>query len=82
MMAMERGFDLSTEVSIDRWMAMYNPELAAGARLPIPLPRERSENAQQFPDRLKPRTVRNKRKKNRNRKEQSEEHIFLRPRRQ
>ncbi|GAC1348582.1 MAG: hypothetical protein NVS3B14_10650 [Ktedonobacteraceae bacterium] len=68
MMGMERGFDLSSEEGINRWMATYNAELAAGTGLPIPLPGERSENAQQFHDRLKPRTVRNKRKKNRKRK--------------
>src|SRR6266851_9909211 len=54
---MERGFDLSSEEGINQWMATYNAELAAGAGLPIPLPGERSENARQFHDRLKPRTV-------------------------
>src|SRR6266699_2372150 len=68
MMGMERGFDLSSEEGINEWMATYNAELAAGAGLPIPLPGERSENARQFHDRLKPRTVRNKRKKSRKRK--------------
>jgi hypothetical protein len=68
MMGMERGFDLSSEEGINQWMATYNAELAAGAGLPIPFPRERSENARQFHERLKPRTVKNKRKKNRKRK--------------
>jgi hypothetical protein len=42
--------------------------MGSPAGLPIPLPGERSENARQFHERLKPRTVRNKRKKNRKRK--------------
>lgn len=68
MMGMERGFDLSSEEGINQWMATYNAELAAGAGLPIPLPSERSEQARQFHQRLKPRTASNKRKKNRKRK--------------
>jgi hypothetical protein len=68
MMGMERGFDLSSEEGINKWMAMYNAELTAGAGLPIPLPGERSEKAQQFRAKVQPRTVRNKRKKNRKRK--------------
>lgn len=65
MMGMERGFDLSSEEGINKWMATYNAELTAGAGLPIPLPGERSEKAQQFRAKLQPRTARNKRKKNR-----------------
>ncbi len=68
MMGMERGFDLSSEEGINKWMATYNAELTAGAGLPIPLPGERSEKAQQFRAKLQPRTTRNKRKKNRKRK--------------
>jgi hypothetical protein len=68
MMGMQRGFDLSSEEGINQWMATYNAELAAGAGLPIPLPGERSENARQFRNRLKPRTASNKRKKSRKRK--------------
>jgi hypothetical protein len=68
MMGMARGFDLNSEEGINQWMATYNAELAAGAGLPIPFPGERSENARQFHERVKPRTVRNKRKKNRKRK--------------
>ena len=68
MMGMERGFDLSSEEGINQWMATYNTELAVGAGLPIPLPGERSEKAQQFHNRLKPKTASNKRKKNRKRK--------------
>ena len=68
MMGMERGFDLSSEEGINKWMATYNAELAAGAGLPIPLPGERSENARQFRNRLKPGAASNKRKRNRKRK--------------
>ena len=70
MMGMDRGFDLSSEEGINKWMATYNAELTltAGAGLPIPLPGERSEKAQQFRAKLQPRTTRNKRKKNRKRK--------------
>ncbi len=68
MMGMERGFDMSSEEGINEWMATYNAEITAGAGLRIPLPGERSENAQRFRDRLQPRTARNKRKKNRKRK--------------
>src|SRR6266851_3211009 len=65
MMGMERGFDLSSEESINKWMATYNAELTADAGLPIPLPGERGEKAQQFRARLQHRTTRGKRKKNR-----------------
>lgn len=68
MMGMERGFDLSSEESINQWMETYNAELASGAGLPIPLPGERSEQARQFHQRLQPGRARNKRKKNRRRK--------------
>src|SRR5260370_19438097 len=68
MMGMERGFDLSSEEGIDEWMATYNAELTAGVGLPIPLPDERSEQAQQVRNKLQPRTTRGKRKKNRKRK--------------
>ena len=68
MMGMERGFDLSSEEGINTWMATYNAELTAGAGLPIPLPGEQSKQAQQFHNRLKPRTARGKRKRNRQRK--------------
>ena len=68
MMGMERGFDLSSEEGINNWMAMYNAELTASAGLPIPLSGERSEQAQQFHNRLKPRTTGGKRKRNRQRK--------------
>jgi len=67
MMGMERGFDLSSEEGINEWMATYNAELTAGAGLPIALPGERSEQAQQFRNKLQPRTTRGKRKRNRQR---------------
>ncbi len=68
MMGLERGFDLSSEEGINEWMARYNAEIAAGTGLRIPLPGERSEYAQQFRDRLQPRTTRGKRKRNSKRK--------------
>jgi hypothetical protein len=67
-MGMQRGFDMSSEEDINKWMATYNAEIAAGAGPRIPLPGERSENAQQFRNRLKSGTARDKRKKNRKRK--------------
>ncbi|HLZ62629.1 MAG TPA: hypothetical protein VKR06_37260 [Ktedonosporobacter sp.] len=67
MMGMERGFDLSSEEGINRWMETYNNELAAGTGLRIPLPGERSESTRQFQDRIKPVVANNKRKKNRKR---------------
>ena len=68
MMGMERGFDLSSEEGINEWMATYNAGLTVGAGLPIPLPGERSGQAQQFRNKLQPRTTRGKRKRNRQRK--------------
>ena len=69
MMGMERGFDLSSEEGINEWMATYNAEIATGAAPRIPLPGERSEQAQQFREKLQqPGTARNRRKKNRRRK--------------
>ncbi len=67
-MGMQRGFDMSSEEDINKWMATYNAEIAAGTGPRIPLPGERSENAQQFRSQLKSRTARDKRKKNRKRK--------------
>ena len=67
-MGVQRGFDMSSEEGINAWMATYNAEIAAGAGPRIPLPGERSANAQQFRDRLEPRRARDKRKKNRKRK--------------
>ncbi len=67
-MGMQRGFDMSSEEGINAWMAKYNAEIAAGTGPRIPLPGEQSANAQQFRDRLQPRTASNKRKKNRKRK--------------
>src|SRR5712691_4058528 len=61
MMGMERGFDLSSEGEINKWMATYNAELTAGTGLPIPLPGEQSAQAQHFRARLQPGQTRNKR---------------------
>ena len=67
-MGMQRGFDMSSEEDINKWMATYNAEIAAGAGPRIPLPGEQSKSAQQFRNRLQPRTTRSKRKRNRQRK--------------
>ena len=68
MMGLERGFDLSSEEGIHEWMEQYNAEIAAGTGLRIPLPGERSPSAQQFRNRLKPKTTRSKRKRSLQRK--------------
>ena len=65
MMGLERGFDLSSEEGINRWMETYNSEVTAGTGLRIPLPGERSESARQFQERIRPKVASNKRKKNR-----------------
>ena len=65
MMGLERGFDLSSQEGINRWMETYNSELTAGTGLRIPLPGERSESARQFQSRLKPMAASSRRKKNR-----------------
>jgi hypothetical protein len=68
MMGMERGFDMSSEEGINEWMANYNAEIMAGTGLRIPLPGEQSKSAQQFRNRLTPRTTRSKRKRRRQRR--------------
>ena len=67
MMGMQRGFDMGSEEGINEWMATYNAEIATGAGPRIPLPGERSEQAQQFHQRLQPGTAR-RRKRNRKRR--------------
>src|SRR5437870_2476751 len=54
MMGLERGFDFSSEESMNEWMAKYNTEIAASTGLRIRLPGEQSASAQQFHNRLKP----------------------------
>ena len=46
MMGLERGFDMTTEEGMNKWMAIYNAEIAAGAGPRIPLPGERSARAE------------------------------------
>ena len=43
MMGMERGFDVRSEEGMNKWMATYNAELAAGTGTPIPLGGKRLE---------------------------------------
>ncbi len=68
MMGVERGFDMSSEEGINRWMTTYNAEIAAGVGPRIPLPGERNASARQFHNRLKPRKAGSSRKKPRKRK--------------
>ncbi len=67
MMGLQRGFDLSSEESINEWMETYNAELAAGGPH-IPLPGEQSASATRFHNQLQPRAGGKKRKKNRKRR--------------
>ena len=53
MMGMARGFDMSSPEGIEKWMATYNAEIAAGTGQRIPLPGECSASAQQFRDTVK-----------------------------
>ena len=46
MMGKERGFDMSSEEDINKWMLTYNAELAAGMGKRIPLPGERIVDAE------------------------------------
>lgn len=66
MMGLERGFDMTTEEGMNKWMATYNAELATGAGPRIPLPGEQSASAEQFRAKLQPRKARRDRKKHRN----------------
>ncbi len=49
MMGRERGFDMSTEESVNEWMTIYNAELAAGKGKRIPSPFEKSVDAELAP---------------------------------
>jgi hypothetical protein len=40
MMGAARGFDMSSEEGINRWMQTYQAEMAAGEGIPVPLPGE------------------------------------------
>lgn len=42
MMGKARGFDMTNQEDIDKWMMIYNAELATKMAPPIPLPTERS----------------------------------------
>jgi len=66
MMGLERGFDMTTEEGMNKWMAIYNAEIATGAGPGIPFPGEQNANAQKFRAKLQPRTARRERKKRRN----------------
>jgi hypothetical protein len=68
MMGLERGFDMTSEEGLNKWMATYNAEIAAGAGPRIPLPGERDANAQKFHNVLQPRRASDRRKKRRKKK--------------
>ena len=68
MMGLERGFDMTSEEGLNKWMETYNTEIKTGAGPRIPLPGERNENAQKFHNILQPRRASDRRKKRRKRK--------------
>lgn len=77
MTGMERGFDMTSEEDINRWMATYNAELAAGVgpRIPfpgigprIPLPGEQSSSARKVNSKLRRKMERESRRRNRRKK--------------
>lgn len=82
MMGEARGFDMTSQEDVDKWMATYNAELAAGTGQRIPSPLERAGIGQPFPfaslggtssnprkvqDKTKRRMAKDSRKKNRKR---------------
>ena len=68
MMGQARGFDMSTEEDMQKWVATYNAEIASGLGPRIPLPGERSESARKFHDKIKRKMVRDSQKRNRNKR--------------
>lgn len=48
MMGIQRGFDFSSDESMNKWVETYNAELTAGRGSPIPLPGELNYDAQQY----------------------------------
>src|SRR5579863_9548736 len=68
MMGVERGFDLTSEEGLNKWMETYNAEIKTGAGPRIPLPGERDANAQKFHVMLQPRRASDRRKKRRKKK--------------
>lgn len=74
MKGMDRGFDMTSEEDINRWMATYNAELAAGVgpRIPlpgigprIPFPGEPSSSARKVNSKVRRRMERESRRRNR-----------------
>ncbi|HVB22019.1 MAG TPA: hypothetical protein VNG51_08745 [Ktedonobacteraceae bacterium] len=66
MQGLERGFDMTTEEGMNKWMETYNAELATGVSPHIPFLGEQSQSTQKFQVELQPRTARRSRKKHRN----------------
>ena len=64
MMGQARGFDMTTEEDVQKWMSVYNAELALGGPR-IPLPGERSQSARNVQEKLKRKMERDSRKRNR-----------------
>ena len=63
MMGQARGFDMTTEEGINRWMMTYNAELAAGTGTPIPFPGETGPQAAQARGHMKSALRKDKRKR-------------------
>jgi hypothetical protein len=67
-MGRERGFDMTTEEGINRWMETYNAEVMAGRGLPVPLPGERGRRAQKARQKMKRQMQKDSRRRNRQKK--------------
>ena len=59
---------MTSEEGLNKWMETYNAEIKTGVGSRIPLPGERSENAQKFHGVLQPRRASGNRKKRRKKK--------------
>jgi hypothetical protein len=63
MMGKARGFDMTTEEGINKWMMTYNAELAAGTGTPIPFPGETGPAVAQARGQMKRALRKDKRKR-------------------
>jgi hypothetical protein len=63
MMGKARGFDMTTEEGINKWMTTYNAELAAGTGTPVPFPGETGPQAAQARGQMKAALRKDKRKR-------------------
>ena len=62
-MGQARGFDLSTEEGINKWMMTYNAELTAGTGTPVPFPGETGPQAAQARRQMKSALRKDRRKR-------------------